>query len=378
MIRYESPIEYLKKYGNTEIFLKRDDKIPFSYGGNKVRMAAEVFSEIKKGCFDTVISYGPQSSNMNRAIADMANKHGIGCYVIMKRVDMDDFHGEFMNEKLVRESQAQIVYCDAKSVRQTVEKLLELIRDSGGKPYYIYGNSLGHGNEKVLMRPFLDESDEIVTWEKENNIWFDHIFLAVGTSLTMSGLIVGMSHAMRGLDEQMCHATSDPDEEIGLATGDMKIKSANTSHRPIIHGISTSRTVDIVNSVIKDNIDRFYGDSKDSTEVCAKNTAISQGMLPGYDITDSYIYGGYGSISKGELDVILEISRDYDIALDPVYTGKAFWGMLAEIRKRDLGGNCLFIHTGGYPLYEDARRLIQPSPSQRERHPGLRRPERDR
>jgi D-cysteine desulfhydrase len=36
------------------------------------------------------------------------------------------------------------------------------------------------------------------------------------------------------------------------------------------------------------------------------------------------------------------------MVLDPVYTGKAFFGMLAEIDNGNLAGkNILFVHTGG-------------------------------
>ncbi len=40
------------------------------------------------------------------------------------------------------------------------------------------------------------------------------------------------------------------------------------------------------------------------------------------------------------------------IILDPVYTGKAFYGMSQYIRENKIQGkNILFIHTGGLPIF---------------------------
>lgn len=40
------------------------------------------------------------------------------------------------------------------------------------------------------------------------------------------------------------------------------------------------------------------------------------------------------------------------IILDPIYTGKAFYGMCEYIKKENIKGkNILFIHTGGMPLF---------------------------
>jgi 1-aminocyclopropane-1-carboxylate deaminase/D-cysteine desulfhydrase-like pyridoxal-dependent ACC family enzyme len=45
------------------------------------------------------------------------------------------------------------------------------------------------------------------------------------------------------------------------------------------------------------------------------------------------------------------LARAEGILLDPVYTGKAFGGMLDLIEKGELGSNepIIFLHTGGLP-----------------------------
>ena len=44
---------------------------------------------------------------------------------------------------------------------------------------------------------------------------------------------------------------------------------------------------------------------------------------------------------------MLEAAREEGIILDPVYTGKAFRGMLDLMDRGELDGDVLFLHTGG-------------------------------
>ena len=48
---------------NNKIFIKREDFIPFSFGGNKARKAQYFFREIDKLKSDCVVTYGSSSSN---------------------------------------------------------------------------------------------------------------------------------------------------------------------------------------------------------------------------------------------------------------------------------------------------------------------------
>ena len=42
------------KYGPNHFFIKRDDMVPFSFGGNKARKAAEFNKEKRCGCGDDI------------------------------------------------------------------------------------------------------------------------------------------------------------------------------------------------------------------------------------------------------------------------------------------------------------------------------------
>jgi 1-aminocyclopropane-1-carboxylate deaminase/D-cysteine desulfhydrase-like pyridoxal-dependent ACC family enzyme len=73
-------------------------------------------------------------------------------------------------------------------------------------------------------------------------------------------------------------------------------------------------------------------------------------------IEDFYVGEAYGIPSRSGLDAITYLARKEGILLDPVYTGKAFAGMLDLCRKGQLGRNepgnqepVIFLHTGGAP-----------------------------
>ncbi len=314
-----SNIEYLEQYEEAEIYVKRDDRLPFSYGGNKVRIAAELIADMKKRGFTSIVSYGSPGSNMNRAIAHMAMAEGIPCRVIIK-LDKGKTCDRVipLNEKLVLSSSALVSYChaeDGDSIRRAVEEALEEEIKLGHKPYYIYGNSQGQGNRTALMMASFKEYGEIRRWEKERGTDFSHIFMAVGTGATISGLVSG----------ERTEITAE--------------KTAS-SKMPAVHGISVARSAKTEREIILDNLYSF-------------NPAVMDPESDGFDITDEYLCGGYGHFDSNIMKTIGYMYMNYMLPLDPTYTGKAFYGMQQEIKKKGYRGNCLFIHTGGYPLFHD-------------------------
>ena len=63
----------------------------------------------------------------------------------------------------------------------------------------------------------------------------------------------------------------------------------------------------------------------------------------------NYAGAGYAKSRPEELDVIRDAARRGGLVLDPVYTGKAYFGMMDLVRRGEIGAdeNVLFFHTGG-------------------------------
>jgi len=316
-----SNIFFVEKHGAANIYVKREDLHPFSFGGNKVKIAEELFKDLKERGFTSVVSFGSPTSNMNRAVAHMAASRGIPCHVIFKRDPASDSGRMPMNERLVRESGASVTECAPDKVRETVEAVLTDAAAKGEKPYYIFGDSTGHGNEEVLMRAYGKQYWPIREFEREQGLDFRHIFLPVGTASTISGLAASISE---GYEVEEPHVA--------------------------VHGISIARKKDAVQDAIK----TFLASCGYDTDLC----------LSIADVTDAYTGGGYGSednagsgmepdIVRGVEELIHKMMIEHGLPLDPVYTGKAWYGMLREIEKNGIEGDVLFIHTGGLPLFID-------------------------
>jgi len=80
------------------------------------------------------------------------------------------------------------------------------------------------------------------------------------------------------------------------------------------------------------------------------------GIKKSYSIDDAkliigYDDSGYGVITSNEKYGLKELAQTEGVLLDPIYSGRAFYGMLdhLENKKVDKGSNILFWHTGGLP-----------------------------
>uniref|UniRef100_UPI000255B5C4 pyridoxal-phosphate dependent enzyme n=1 Tax=Microbulbifer agarilyticus TaxID=260552 RepID=UPI000255B5C4 len=79
---------------------------------------------------------------------------------------------------------------------------------------------------------------------------------------------------------------------------------------------------------------------------------VPQGFVFNRDrvrVIDEYIGPGYAIASEEIFQAIAMVAQQEGLLLDPVYTGKAFYGMLQDIEKGRYAGseNLVFVHTGG-------------------------------
>lgn len=298
-----TPIQSLtEKLNNNSYFMKRDDLIPFSFGGNKVRKAQLFFKEIEDKEFDCVVTYGSSSSNHCRIVANMAAIEGIPCYIISP----NEISKQTSNSKMMLLFGAKVIHCSVKKVKETIERTLNELKEAGLDPYFIEGG--GHGN--IGTQAYVDAYEEILKFEKINNLCFDYIFHASGTGTTQAGLVCG-------------HLLNNDSKEIV--------------------GISNARRNPQGSQVVLESVNRYL-QSKSMTPVLKEEI----------NFIDDYVVEGYGSSNREILATIKETIYHEGIPLDATYTGKAYWGMKKYIEANKIvNKNILFIHTGGTPLYFD-------------------------
>lgn len=296
---------------DNNFYILREDCIPEAFGGNKVRIAYEYINDmILKKC-NALIAYGSPSSNLCRVLSILCRKKNIPCYVVFGIENDKSMSSN--NAKLIKMSGADITFCKKNVIAKTIETLIYRLKSEGLKPYYIYGDKYGKGNELVPMKAYEKVFDEIVKYEIFNKIKYDYIFLASGTSTTQSGLLSGC--IKNNLDKKIIGISIARKKELGE-----RIIAENL----LINGICHSEYKDKIIFI------------------------------------DDYLCGGYGISNEDIKDLIIHMAINNNIMLDPIYTGKAFWGMNCFIEMNKISkSNILFIHTGGIPIFYDFLNLIK-------------------
>lgn len=290
---------------NNNLFIKREDFIPFSFGGNKARKALLFFKEFDNGDYDCVVTYGSSSSNHCRVVANMCAARKIKCYIISPQ----EASKETYNSRFMQLFGAEITVCPVAKVRSTIDNKIRELEANEKKPYFIAGG--GHGN--IGTQAYVDCYNEIKEYEKQNNVFFDYIFHASGTGTTQAGLVCGQI------------INNDQREIVGIS-----IARKKPYGRDVI--------IDSIKDYLNENGIIYFDDE-------IKNKTI---------FVDKYIQTGYACASSDIESVINDVMINYGIPLDATYTGKAFNGMLHYIDEtKIIDKNILFIHTGGTPLIFD-------------------------
>ncbi len=290
------------------IYIKRDDQTGTELSGNKIRKLEYCIREaIDQGC-DTLITCGGIQSNHCRATAAAAAKLGLKAIVVLRGHDPDTYEGNLLLDHLLG---AEVRWISSEDYRDHRMDIMHTIADevsAKGQQAYVIPEGASSG---IGAFGYFSALQEIVQQEQELGISFDAVIVAVGSGGTHGGLLLAQqllptSHRIIGIN--VC------DDE------DYFIKAITTVIEESAHYLDQSVTI--------------------STEAI--------------EIIDGYVGKGYAQSQPQELQCIKDLASLEGVILDPVYTGKAFYGLVEEIRKgtfQDLQ-NILFIHTGGlYGLF---------------------------
>src|SRR3954471_174806 len=121
--------------GGPRLLIKRDDAIPFGFGGNKVRKLSLVAARAVADGADTLITAGGVQSNHARATAAAAAKLGLRAVLVANGNPPDRLTANALLDKLLG---AEIVYVPGREDR--APKMLEVadrLRHEGRRPFEI-------------------------------------------------------------------------------------------------------------------------------------------------------------------------------------------------------------------------------------------------
>ncbi|MCB2147502.1 MAG: D-cysteine desulfhydrase family protein [Deltaproteobacteria bacterium] len=316
-------MERLSRQTGVEIFFKRDDFTGSELSGNKVRKLEFLLADALAKGADTVITCGGAQSNHCRATALAAVRAGLSSLLLLRTDDPANPPPVSGNILLDRLAGSEIVWITPEQYRareEIFEREAQRLRNEGREPFIIpEGGSTALG--------------------------------AWGYVAEMQELAADLKHLDGGdvKPTTVVCATGSGGTTAGLALG------ARLSGAAIrVVGVNVCDDRDYFVAVI-DGICRTFND----TWLPGKSAVI-----PPYDIVDGYVGRGYALSRPEELVAIRDLVRLEGVVLDPVYTGKAYFGMIAELAKdpRIFGDRIVFIHTGGlfglFPVAEQFAGLV--------------------
>ena len=286
------------KYGKN-IWIKRDDMCGVALGGNKVRKLEFLLADAKaQGC-DTVFTTGGAQSNHAMLTAACAARLGMKCILILKKRGVTERKGNLVLDDIYG---ADVRFMNTDSyddIYAEMHRVGEELAKEGHKSYYI---PVG-GSNPLGAVGYVNGVREFTVQALAAGIRVGHIVSATGSGGTTAGLLLGAKLFQPGVKVTGIGVDNDPFEEI---VPDLAAKAA-------------------------DILECSFEREQDDFEMV------------------SHVGQGYAIPNAEDTPYIEELARMEGILLDPVYTGKAWAGMLKLLKEGYFGDedNIVFVHTGG-------------------------------
>ena len=284
--------------GGPRLFIKRDDAIPFGFGGTKVRKLALVAARAVADGADTLITAGGVQSNHARATAAAAAKLGLRAVLVANGEAPERLTANALLNNLLG---AEVVYVPSREDRMPM--ILEIagrLRGEGRRPFAIpigASTPLGALAFALALAELVDQMQAP-----------DVIVHAPSSGGTQAGLVAG------------CRLLGLPTRVVGISADDSS-PSLQSHVRAIISGIADLLDMD--------------------PDALSRGTAI--------EVDDRFVGDGYGVPTDESREAMELTARTEAIFLDPTYTAKAMAGLIAYVRQQKFKEHqtVLFWHTGG-------------------------------
>lgn len=285
-------LDHISSLLGTNVYIKRDDLSGLGLGGNKVRKLEFLLAEAKAQGAEVVFTTGGAQSNHAMLTAAAAGKLGMTPILILKKRGVTERRGNQLLEHLMGTDVRFVDTDDYADIYAEMDRVGQAL----GRPYY----KIPCGGSNALgSLGYVACAQEIAG----QGLHFDHIVCAEGSGGTMAGLALGAKLFLPGTRVWGMMVDTDPFETITPAL--MREAAAL---------LGAELTIGPEDYTLRDQ--------------CG----------PGYAIPSA----------EGNAAIALMAAQE-GLFLDPVYTGKAFAGLLALAREGAFAPEekVLFLHTGG-------------------------------
>ena len=292
---FPTPIQRLNNISallRTNVFVKRDDLTGLGLGGNKVRKLEYLLADAREKGAEVVFTTGGAQSNHAMLTAAAAGKAGMMPILILKKRGVTERLGNQLLEHLMG---TQVIFMDTDDYADIYREM-----DRIGQSLHVPCYKIPCGGSNALgTLGYVDCAREIAG----QGLRIDHLICAEGSGGTMAGLALGAKLFLPGTLVHGMTVDTDPFDEI------------------------TPRLMREAAALLESDV-----------TVTADDFHLMDMCGPGYAIP-----------SPEGNEAIALMAKEEGLFLDPVYTGKAFAGLIRlarEGRFRETD-NVLFLHSGG-------------------------------
>jgi D-cysteine desulfhydrase family pyridoxal phosphate-dependent enzyme len=292
---FPTPIHRLDRISsllNTNVYIKRDDLCGLGLGGNKTRKLEYLLADAIQKKAEIIFTTGGAQSNHAMLTAAASGKLGLRAILVLKKRGVTECLGNQFLEKLMG---TDVRFVDTDSY-EDIYREMDRIGEELGKPYY----KIPCGGSNALGAiGYVECAKEI----RDSGLKFDHLVCAEGSGGTMAGLALGAKLFLPGTKIHGMMVDTDPFDII------------------------TPRLMKEAAELLEADV-TITEDDYSLRDVCG----------PGYAIPSA----------EGNASVQLMAAQE-GIFLDPVYTGKAFGGLIALAKEGAFrpDDRVLFLHSGG-------------------------------
>jgi D-cysteine desulfhydrase len=297
--------------GGPRILVKRDDQTGLALGGNKTRKLEFLIGEaLSRGC-DCVVTGGAAQSNHCRQTAAAAAAVGLDCHLALggeapKPPELPG--GNLLLDEILG---ATIHWGGPRRKGEDIPRIVESLAAAGRRPYVIpYG-----GSNAIGALGFVDAARELAAQLEVGGIEAAAVVFASSSGGTQAGLEVGAR--LFGLRARL----------VAIAIDKLGGESLLGRVRELAEEVADLFGLDL---------DHEEGSGLDPAEI---------------NLNEGFLGAGYGIVGEAERSAIRLAARSEGLLLDPVYSGRAFAGLLSLVASGEFhaGQTVVFWHTGGTP-----------------------------
>ena len=327
-----TPFEHVPRFSrvlgkDVAVFVKRDDATGLGMGGNKARKLEFLVAEALSLGRDTLITCGGPQSNHARMTAAAARKCGLDPVLVLDGDDPGRRAGNLLLDELLG---AEIVFSGDRESGAMMPEVARELEKKGRKPYII---PLG-GSNALGSLGYVSCVEELTRQAAEDGVSPEALYVAAGSCGTLAGLVLGKI------------LFDAPFKVIGVAVSSTGSAKVDRTVQLVMEAANLLR----IRSAKEADGALALGE-EDRARLQRLFEVTPETVREFVEVIGDQVGKGYGIPTPECLEAISLMAKSEGLLMDPVYTGKALAGLIADIRKGrwKTGQEVVFLHTGGVP-----------------------------